>query len=327
MTLPEAAGVGLGFLAIVAPEFWPKMPRPLSFTLAAIGLGWLTYSLILGIEGGSGMKLAFGPLALIVIGAAAIGAGGLWHFARLYAAAHESDPPARQRTSTASPSTTDKREIVIRPPTHQYSFIWDLPVDPQMITRPRLAAGEAEPLGTRLPVLWFKNLGKETPGEITIEWKIDLPESPEAIFLASPRVKMVNPHIKNGMLCWEIEDPTPPKSLRGACIPVAMEGVSKIDLPAPGRENDKFFPVAIPNAVWGAVETYVSANVHGMRGFPSIAIPLSVRVTWTAPKPGESIAQFNCIFFKMGGETGPAAVQTYPPALRLEGGFNIEAAR
>lgn len=325
MTLPEAVGVGLGFLAIVAPEFWPKMPRPLSFTLAAIGLGWLTYSLILGIEAGSGMKLAWGPLALIIVGAGAIGVGGLWHFARLHAAAKESAAPHESPTIAAP--AADKREIVIRPPTHQYAFMWDLPVDPQMITRPRLNSGETEPLGTRLPVLWFKNLGKETPGEITIEWKIDLPGSPAEIFLASPRMKIVNPHVKDGMLCWEIEDPAPPKSLRGACTPVATEGQSKIDFPAPGRENDKFFPVAIPHAVWAAVESYVSASVHGMRGFPSITVPLSVRVTWTRPQPGESTAKFNCIFFKMGGETGPGAVQTYPPALRLEGGFNIEAAR
>jgi hypothetical protein len=31
MTGAEAVGVGLGFLAIVAPEFWPKMPRGLSY--------------------------------------------------------------------------------------------------------------------------------------------------------------------------------------------------------------------------------------------------------------------------------------------------------
>jgi hypothetical protein len=46
MTGAEAVGVGLGFLAIVAPEFWPKMPKALSYAVAGIGLSWLTYSLI-----------------------------------------------------------------------------------------------------------------------------------------------------------------------------------------------------------------------------------------------------------------------------------------
>jgi len=46
MTAPEAIGIGLGFLAIVAPEFWPKMPRALSYTIAGVGLAllWQIYS-------------------------------------------------------------------------------------------------------------------------------------------------------------------------------------------------------------------------------------------------------------------------------------------
>jgi hypothetical protein len=40
MTVGETIGIGLGFLAIVAPEFWPKMPKAFSYALAGIGLSW-----------------------------------------------------------------------------------------------------------------------------------------------------------------------------------------------------------------------------------------------------------------------------------------------
>ena len=83
MTGAEAVGVGLGFLAIVAPDFWPKMPRALSYTLAGIGLSWLTYSFILGIESVSHTKLQYGPLGAIVMGAALIALGLFWHISRL----------------------------------------------------------------------------------------------------------------------------------------------------------------------------------------------------------------------------------------------------
>jgi len=83
MTGPEAVGVGLGFLAIVAPEFWPKMPRALSYTLAGIGLSWLTYSFILGVEELSHAKLTYGPLAAIIAGAILIALGLFWHIHRL----------------------------------------------------------------------------------------------------------------------------------------------------------------------------------------------------------------------------------------------------
>lgn len=83
MTGPEAVGIGLGFLAIVAPDFWPKMPRPLSYALAAVGLSWLTYSAILAIQDATHMKLQYGPLAAIIMGAALIAGGIFWHISRL----------------------------------------------------------------------------------------------------------------------------------------------------------------------------------------------------------------------------------------------------
>jgi hypothetical protein len=83
MTGPEAVGIGLGFLAIVAPDFWPKMPRALSYVLAGVGLSWLTYSAILAIQEMTHMKLHYGPLGLIILGAVCIAGGIFWHISRL----------------------------------------------------------------------------------------------------------------------------------------------------------------------------------------------------------------------------------------------------
>jgi hypothetical protein len=83
MTVLEAIGVGLGFLAIVAPDFWPKMPRPLSYILAGIGLAWLTYSLILGVEELTGGKLQYGPRVLMILAAILFAGGLFWHISRI----------------------------------------------------------------------------------------------------------------------------------------------------------------------------------------------------------------------------------------------------
>jgi hypothetical protein len=97
MTGAEAVGIGLGFLAVVAPEFWPKMPRALSLALAGIGLSWLTYSGILGIESLSHAKLQYGPLATIIAGAVFIATGLFWHFNR--DRSHVDEAPHEKRSS------------------------------------------------------------------------------------------------------------------------------------------------------------------------------------------------------------------------------------
>jgi hypothetical protein len=79
MTPPEAIGIGLGFLAIAAPDFWPKMPKSFSYILAGAGLSWLVFSGVLALQDVTDMKLSHGPLALIVIGAIFAGSGIFWH--------------------------------------------------------------------------------------------------------------------------------------------------------------------------------------------------------------------------------------------------------
>ena len=112
MTGTEAVGVGLGFLAIVAPEFWPKMPRALSYSLAGIGLSWLTYSLILGIEELSHARLQYGPLAAIIAGAMLVGVGLLWHFSRSYRTSDTSEQSGHSVPAEAQPAQTHEQATI-----------------------------------------------------------------------------------------------------------------------------------------------------------------------------------------------------------------------
>lgn len=220
--------------------------------------------------------------------------------------------------SPTPPSSLD-RQIIIRAPTHQYSFLWDPPDDSQMVTKPRLSQGEQEPLGTRLPVFWLKNLGREVPGEIELTWRITgLQVAPDEAFLSSPRIQMFRPHRgEHGGICWETFPQGPPPMRRITCVGVATVASTRLDFPAPGRESDRFFPVVVPDHVWAAVELFSVASVYGMRGFPSVAVPLEITAKWATPIPGETKAEFHCTFFKMGGEAGTGTVLTHPPALRL----------
>lgn len=79
MTVAEGISIGLGFLAIVAPDFWPKMPRPISYIIAGIGFSWLAYSGILALQDVTAMKIQNGPLVTIILGAIVAEAGIFWH--------------------------------------------------------------------------------------------------------------------------------------------------------------------------------------------------------------------------------------------------------
>ena len=103
MTVAEGVAIGLGFLAIVAPDFWPKMPKSLSYTIAGIGLCWLTYSLILAVQNETGMKLQQEPLIAIILGAALIAGGIFWHISRLES--HSDLEKAPAPTATKPPSS------------------------------------------------------------------------------------------------------------------------------------------------------------------------------------------------------------------------------
>lgn len=107
ITFLEAVGVGLGFLAIVAPDFWPRIPKGVSYALASVGLAWLTYSLILAVESYSGMNLKFGPLSLIVLGSAATCGGLFWHISRI-----DVGRRAEAASAKTSPASTELRRDI-----------------------------------------------------------------------------------------------------------------------------------------------------------------------------------------------------------------------
>lgn len=77
-------------MAIVAPEFWPKMPRTVSFVLAGAGLSWLGFSGILWLQEFTHMKVGGWPLVAIIAGLALAGFGILWHIDSSRKPAHES---------------------------------------------------------------------------------------------------------------------------------------------------------------------------------------------------------------------------------------------
>jgi len=107
MTVAEDISIGLGFLAILAPDFWPKMPRPLSYLLASVGLAWLTFSEILAIEENTSMKLQNGPLALIIAGAVLATAGLFWHIHRIGGNTSNDLQHSLAFTVTAPPTQAD----------------------------------------------------------------------------------------------------------------------------------------------------------------------------------------------------------------------------
>lgn len=119
MTVAEGLAIGLGFLAIVAPDFWPRMPRLLSYFLAAIGLAWLTYSGILAAEDFNHMKLQNGPLVLIIAGALLIAGGLFWHINRINPNKSKSDQPTTSPAVTSQPSLFRVVNIEFFPPQSQ----------------------------------------------------------------------------------------------------------------------------------------------------------------------------------------------------------------
>jgi hypothetical protein len=106
MTGPEAAGLGIGVLAIIAAEWLPRMPAWSKYGLTIIGFLLLAYSGVAFVEGATGMKLKLGPLALIAGGFLLVVAGVVWH---IYAGT--SAPP---ETSSSSVTESPRRPLTMR---------------------------------------------------------------------------------------------------------------------------------------------------------------------------------------------------------------------
>jgi len=106
MTFGEAVGIGGGVLAIVAPEWVPKMRAWLRNGITAAGFLILGYSGILALQDVTGMRIQPLPLIIIVLGALVVAGGVFLHTnqARKKAEAlHEPaapSPPVQQTSSS-----------------------------------------------------------------------------------------------------------------------------------------------------------------------------------------------------------------------------------
>jgi hypothetical protein len=170
MTGAEAVGVGLGFIAIVAPDFWPKMPRALSYTLAGIGLSWLTYSGILGIEALSHTKLQYGPLAAIIAGAILVACGLFWHIHRITNAV-EQKPDAHTVTDVENQKAAPQLPAVL-----VECHIGEMPLPPKRFYALSLFPIPKESGGGGL-VEYFTPPSQNRPGTVWNPFSSDRPSS------------------------------------------------------------------------------------------------------------------------------------------------------
>ena len=79
MTFVEQISLGLGFVSLVAQEWWDEMPKPLRYVITITGFAFLIYGLLHFIEQQTGMELQKGPLTVIVIGLLVVAGGMIWH--------------------------------------------------------------------------------------------------------------------------------------------------------------------------------------------------------------------------------------------------------
>jgi hypothetical protein len=79
MTFGEEAGIAIGVLGIVAPEWLPSMNKTLRNVITIAGFALLAQSGILLIEDLTGASMSKGPLLVVILGALVIAGGVLWH--------------------------------------------------------------------------------------------------------------------------------------------------------------------------------------------------------------------------------------------------------
>lgn len=177
MTLGETLGVGLGALALVAPFLWPRMPKRVSYPVAAVGFGFLFWSGLLALEGATNMKVHGGSLTAIVLGALIVAGGVASHIWLSSSSAQQTEKPAERAAQNAPmqegskmPSPAGKNNVVISGSNNTVSIghIGDVSV-PGPELRLSSAQGTQSPDGSFVAVFDAQIVAPYTPGSLRVE--------------------------------------------------------------------------------------------------------------------------------------------------------------
>lgn len=217
-----------------------------------------------------------------------------------------------------------KSDVLLLEPTHIYTLVWDPPNDLQIITRPILANGETELLGTRLPVFRIKNLGAEVMHEISIFWKIQAKTNIEETILSSQRVQRFNPSIAGDMFNICLNNGS------GAGVTYRKESTSAIKYLAPTIDNETYSFIQIPPGIWACIELLAIATIPDLPLFSTVSFEINAEISCKQPKvkPSKYLVTSRIHSNKPGG-TGVikipiGGIMREPPEVMAEVRFNVQ---
>ena len=171
-------------------------------------------------------------------------------------------------------------DIILLPPKHRYSTVWDAPKSLQIVTRPNIASNETEPLGTRMPVFRIKNVGHAVAKNLTLKWRINEVFSLDEITMNSPRMKKYGYQVRGNS--------TKSSQTQGNLTTAILSNQASIGtakLPylvvQPNQEDSTF--TEMPISVFEACEIYFAANIPNDNPYQSVELNCTVEVSCTEP--------------------------------------------
>jgi len=181
-------------------------------------------------------------------------------------------------------------DLVLKPPKHIYTLVWDAPENIQIITRPILSDGAKTPLGVRIPVLRIKNLGKEVARNLIIKWRAGTFGHLERGVLSCTRLHSYMPTIQGNMFGLTYTDKGTVR--RGWQATFSPSETSDIEYLAPVIDNKTYESLPIPYSVWAYVEILAVATLPETPLFSTVSVPIEVKITG---KNGVTVAHFAVI--------------------------------
>jgi len=167
-------------------------------------------------------------------------------------------------------------DLVLKPPKHIYSLVWDAPESIDIITRPILSEGEEYPLGTRIPVLRIKNLGKEVARNLTVEWSAGVFGQLEREVLSCSRLRLFMPTIQGKMFGITSRDKG---TEHGWQVGFSPTETSTIEYLAPVIDNKTYELFPIPYYIWAYVEILSIARLPETPLFSTVSLPIEAKIT------------------------------------------------